>query len=236
MNPLIRLAPLVLLTLLAGVEISAQPAANPATVPLPRNDWMASHERFNTIARKGGVDLLFVGDSITAGWAGNGKALWAERYVPLKPANFGIGGDRTENVLWRLQNGNLDGIQPKVVVVMIGTNNVGRDTAPQIADGITSIVKEINTRLPDSKVLLLGVFPRAEQSDNWARTKLVEVNALISKLDDGKRVFFLDIGGKFIQPDGTITKDIMHDFLHLTPAGYQIWADAMQDKLAELVK
>jgi lysophospholipase L1-like esterase len=236
MKPLIRLVPVVLLGLLGCVASSAQPTPNPATKPVPRNDWMVQHEGFNARAKKGGVDLLFIGDSITNGWGGNGKTVWNERFGPLKPANFGIGGDKTEHVLWRLQNGNLDGIQPKVVVLMIGTNNVGRDTAAQIAEGVTAIVKEINTRLPDTKVLLLAVFPRMESPVHPYRAKLAEINATLAKLDDARQVFFLDIGQRFLQPDGTLSKEIMHDFLHLTPAGYQIWADAIQEKLAELMK
>ncbi|EIP97628.1 lysophospholipase L1-like esterase [Opitutaceae bacterium TAV1] len=181
--------------------------------------------------------MMFLGDSITAGWGGNGKAVWAERYTPLKAANFGIGGDRTEHVLWRLQNGALGGgIRPKVVVLMIGTNNTGRDSAEQIAEGVTAIVAEIGKRAPQAKVLLLDVFPRGEKPDNDRRAKIAAINAIIEKLDDGRRVFFLPIGQKFVQPDGTISKAIMPDFLHLSAPGYRIWADAIDAKLGELLK
>ncbi|TSJ77528.1 GDSL family lipase [Rariglobus hedericola] len=236
MKPLTRLVPCVLLSLLGCVALSAQPAANPATNPVPRNDWMVQHEGFNARAKKGDVDVVFLGDSITAGWGGAGKTIWAERYTPLKAANFGIGGDRTQHVLWRVQNGNFAGITPKAVVLMIGTNNTGSDTAPQIAEGVEAIVKEIQTLTPKTKILLLAVFPRAEKSDNPARVKIGQINEIIAKLDDGQKVFFLDIGPKFLQPDGTLTRDIMPDLLHLSPAGYKIWADAIQDKLTELLK
>jgi lysophospholipase L1-like esterase len=235
MKPLIRLSAVLLLGLFGSAAASAQPA-NPATAAVPRNDWMVQHEGFNARAKKGDVDVVFLGDSITAGWGGNGKAIWAERYAPLKAVNFGIGGDRTQHVLWRVQNGNFDGITPKAVVLMIGTNNTGSDTAPQIAEGVTAIVKEIQARTPATKILLLAVFPRNEKADNPARVKIAEINSIIAKLDDGKTVFFQDIGSKFLQPDGTLTREIMPDLLHLSPAGYQIWADAIQEKLTELLK
>lgn len=236
MKPLVRLLPVLLLGLSVVLRAADPAPVNPAAVPTLRNDWLVRHEGFNAIAKKGGVDLLFVGDSITDGWRNGGKAVWLERYEPLKAANFGIGGDKTEHVLWRLQNGNLDGIQPKVTVLMIGTNNTGRDTVPQIAEGVTAIVNEIRTRCPATKILLLAIFPRSEKADAPVRAKIAEINGLIAKLDDGKSVFFLDIGQKFLEADGTLPKSIMPDALHPNAAGYQIWADAMQDKLAELLK
>lgn len=236
MKPRTRLVSLLFLTLLGGATLCAELAQNSATNPVPRNDWMVQHEGFNARAKKGDVDVVFLGDSITQGWGGAGKEIWTRRYAPLKAANFGIGGDRTQHVLWRVQNGNFDGITPKVVVLMIGTNNLGSNTPPQIAEGVTAIVKEIQTRTPATKILLLGVFPRSEKATDPARAKIGQINADIAKLDDGKQVFFLDIGAKFLQPDGTLTRDIMPDLLHLSPAGYQIWADAIQDKLAELLK
>lgn len=230
MNPINRLLAFSLIAL-AGFS----PAfANPAATPVPRNDWMVHHESFNAVAAKGGVDVVFLGDSITAGWRGAGKTLWAERFAPLKSANFGIGGDCTQHVLWRVMNGNLAGITPKVVVLMIGTNN--GDPAPQIAGGIQAIVKEIQTRSPTTKILLLGVFPRGESASNPFRAKIAAINTILAKLDDGEKVVFLDIGQKFLQPDGTITKEIMPDFLHLSPSGYEIWADAIQEPLAALLK
>ncbi|WP_395730126.1 platelet-activating factor acetylhydrolase IB subunit [Prosthecobacter sp.] len=199
--------------------------------------FIASHQRFVSIAKQGKAQLVFLGDSITAGWAGNGKEVWAKAFTQYTPANFGIGGDRTQHVLWRIQNGELEIIKPKAVVLMIGTNNSGSDSAEGIAKGVTVIVETIRAKQPQAKILLLAVFPRGEKaSPNPGRDKLKQVNAIIAKLDDGKNVFFLDIGGKFMQPDGSLTKEIMPDFLHLSPAGYQIWADAIGPKLAELMK
>lgn len=226
--------------LLSAAPASAQPTQtttwNPAITPTPRNDWIERHNGFVARARDGGVDVLFVGDSITDGWRNRGKEMWMERYAPLHAANFGIGGDRTEHVLWRLQNGELDGIKPKVAVVMIGTNNTHRDSAAQIIEGVTAIVKEIRQRTPDTKILLLAIFPRAEKADHPLRQKINEINPVIARLDDGQHVFFLDINARFLQPDGVLPASIMPDFLHPNEEGYKIWADAMAPKLAELLE
>ena len=200
--------------------------------------FIASHEKFVSIAKEGKAQLVFLGDSITAGWGGkDNQPIWNKAFGAYTPANFGIGGDRTQHVLWRILNGELEVIKPKAVVLMIGTNNSGSDSAEGIAKGVTVIVETIRAKQPQAKILLLAVFPRGEKaSPNPGRDKLKVVNSIIAKLDDGKNVFFLDIGDKFMQPDGSLTKEIMPDFLHLSPAGYQIWADAIGPKLAELMK
>ena len=218
----------------------AAPKMDPKTGQ-PQAGFVASHEKFVATAKEGKAQLLFLGDSITAGWGGNGKEVWAKSFAAWEPANFGIGGDRTQHVLWRIQNGELDGLKPKAAVIMIGTNNTGGDTAEGIASGVTKIVETIRQKLPGTKILLLAVFPRGEkpttpEKANPGRDKIKQVNGIIAKLADNKNVFFLDIGEKFMEPDGTITKEIMPDFLHLTPAGYQIWADAITPKLTELMK
>ncbi len=231
---------LALLGLILTPALRADEKPNSAIVPVPKDT--KRHETFLGIAKKGNVDVLFVGDSITDAWGGEGHnpkaggaAIFEKEFVPLKAANFGIGGDRTQHVLWRLQNGELDGIKPKVLMLMIGTNNSGSNSAEEIADGITAIVKEIKKRSPETKVLLLGVFPRGEKP-NAGREKLAKVNEIIFKLDDGgKTVKFLDIGKKFMEPDGVIKKEIMPDFLHLSPKGYQIWADAVKPAIMDLL-
>lgn len=200
--------------------------------------FAAAHERFVKIAQEGKAQLVFLGDSITAGW-GSKKDIWDKAFGQYTPANFGIGGDRTQHVLWRIQNGELDGIKPKAAVLMIGTNNVGSDTAEGIAKGVTAIVETIRAKQPQAKILLLAVFPRGDKPTGKlgaANEKLKQVNAIIAKLDDGKNIHFLDIGSKFPQPDGALTKEVMPDFLHLSAAGYQIWADAISPKVAELMK
>jgi lysophospholipase L1-like esterase len=227
---------LVLLSPIALGGVFAQAEPNPATTPTPRPDQIYWHKTFTAQAKKGGIDLLFLGDSITQGWGTDGKAVWDKYYAPLKAANFGIGSERVEHLLWRVQNGNLDGIQPKVVVLLIGTNNIKRDTAPQVAEGVKAVIGEIRSRSPQTKILLLALFPRAETPTEWQRVKVAEINTHLAPLHDGRQVFFLDVGRAFLKPDGKLSKGIMHDFLHLTPTGYQIWADAMKDKLATLMK
>jgi lysophospholipase L1-like esterase len=210
------------------------PAPASATVkPAPRQgSWMRMHEKFLAQAKQGNIDMLFLGDSITQGWHDN--AVWQRFYGLRHAANFGIGGDRTEHVLWRLQNGEVDGIRPRVVVLMIGTNNARDNTSAEIAAGIKAIVNELRKRLPDSKILLLGVFPRGEKP-NGLRKKLDDMNEQIRKLHDGKSVFYLSIGKAFLNPDETISRDVMPDYLHLTAKGYRLWADAMEPTLWKLL-
>jgi lysophospholipase L1-like esterase len=210
-----------------GVPACAQ---GPATVvPASREGaWMELHKSFLAQTKKGPIDLLFLGDSITQGW--NENTVWQRFYRPRRAANFGIGGDRTQHVLWRIQNGELDGIEPKVTVLMIGTNNLHDDTPDEIAQGIRTIVAELRSRLPKTKVLLLGVFPRSPKPD-VARDRIKSINEKIAPLDDGSHVRFLDTGKAFLNPDGTISPDVMPDYLHLSTKGYRIWADAMEPTL-----
>jgi beta-glucosidase len=198
--------------------------------------FLARHTQFNERIKKGSVDLLLIGDSITQGWEGAGKDVWAKHYANRNAVNLGIGGDRTQHVLWRLENGNVEGISPKAAVLMIGTNNSnGRDhTAEQIADGIKAIVGKLREKLPKTKVLVLAIFPRGEKP-NPQREKNAKASELASKLADDKNVFYLDIGPKFLKEDGTLSRDVMPDLLHLSPQGYQIWADAIEPKVKELL-
>jgi lysophospholipase L1-like esterase len=202
-----------------------------------RGAFLKAHETFLARGKKGPVGVLFLGDSITAGWHSRGTEVWKERFENDKyqPANFGISGDRTQHVLWRIANGELDAVHPKVLVLMIGTNN-GEKPADDIARGVTAIVTAIREKLPDTKVLLLGIFPRGEKAGDPIRPRLKAVNATIAKLDDGRHIFFLDIGDKFLQPDGSISRSTFVDFTHPSAEGYKIWADAMQPKLDELMK
>lgn len=200
--------------------------------------FAAAHEKFVAQAKEGKAKLVFLGDSITAGWARQ-EAIWNEAFGKYDPVNFGIGGDRTQHVLWRIENGELDGIRPKAVVLMIGTNNSGSDSAEDIARGITAIVDTIKAKQPQAKILLLAVFPRGEKPTGKlgaANEKLKQVNQTIAKLDNGKTVHYLDIGGKFPVADGALSAEAMPDFLHLSESGYRIWADAIGGKLAELMK
>jgi lysophospholipase L1-like esterase len=209
-------------------------AQGPASVvPQAREGaWMEVHKSFLVLAKKGHIDLLFLGDSITQMW--NENSVWKRFYGPRHAANFGIGGDRTQHVLWRIQNGELDGIEPKVTVVMIGTNNLHSETPDEIAQGVSAIVAEVRRRLPKTQVLLLGIFPRAPKP-NAVRERLKSVNEKIAKLDDGTHVRYLDIGKAFLNDDGSISGDVMPDALHLSLKGYRIWADAMEPTLWSLL-
>ncbi len=223
---------------LACIAQAAEARDNSATTPGPRDpNWVKRHEGFVEIAKKGGVDLLFLGDSITDGWRSRGKDVWEKNYASLKAANFGIGGDQTQHVLWRLQNGELDGIKPKLAVLMIGTNNLRGNTDEEIADGVKAIVAELHKRTPETKLLLLGVFPRGEKADDPNRGRIKHINETIAKLDNGgKTVKYLDIGDKFLQPDGTLPKNVMPDGLHPNAKGYEIWVDAIAPTLQEMMK
>jgi beta-glucosidase len=179
------------------------------------------------------VDLVFLGDSITQGWENEGKNPWAAHFARYNAVALGFGGDRTENLLWRLQHGELDGMSPKAVVMMIGTNNTGdrlEDPALTVA-GIKRNLDEIRQRQPQAKVLLLALFPRGEKPDDLMRRHNAQINALLPALADGKQVVLLDIGRALMNPDGTLSKDILPDWLHLSPAGYEIWARSLDTTL-----
>lgn len=239
--------------LLAAAPLLAPAAgANTAIEPVPRDPaWVKRHEGFVATARQGGVDVLFLGDSITDFWRREqtaaqvgGKKIWDANYANLRAANFGISGDRTQHVLWRLENGELDGIKPKVAVLMIGTNNTGferdnttpRNTPAETVEGVAAIVRKLRTSLPETRILLLAIFPRGEKPDHPQRRQVDEINVAIARLADGKNVRYLDIGTKFLAADGTLTKEIMPDALHPGEKGYEIWAAAIKQPLADLLK
>ncbi len=215
----------------AGSAESNGPApvarTNSAAVPELRDDRHDDVQK--KLERFGGkhFDLVFDGDSIMNRWEITGKEVWNQRYQGIA-ADFGIEGDRVENVLGRLQKGQVDGMDPKVVMLMIGTNNSGRNSAAEIAEGIQVLVAEYEKRCPHAHIILMGIFPRGEKPTDGGRRKVAAVNAIIKSLDDEKRVTFIDISEKMIQEDGTISRDMMPDFVHPSAKGYQIWADAMQ--------
>jgi lysophospholipase L1-like esterase len=216
----------------------AQESKDAAVTPNDRKDswWQQRHAKVLERNKEGKVDVLFIGDSITQGWEGGGKEEWQKHFAPLHAVNLGFSGDRTQHVLWRLgEGGEMAGIVPKAAVIMIGTNNSGNNSAEQIADGITAIVKLIRKKHPRTKILLLGVFPRSAKATDPIRAKLKDVNDRIRQLDDGENVKFLDIGEKFLDKEGNLTKEIMPDYLHLSTAGYKIWAEAIAGPVEEMV-
>ncbi|HVW08165.1 MAG TPA: GDSL-type esterase/lipase family protein [Bryobacteraceae bacterium] len=196
------------------------------------------HEGFVETAHKGNIDLLLEGDSITDWWVQGeqNKAMFDKYFGNMRTANFAIAGDTTQGNLWGLHNGEGEGFQPKAVMLMIGTNNSGANTAPEIAEGVGAVVLELRKDFPDAKILLLAIFPRGLPGDP-VREKLAQVNQIISRLDDQRHVFYLDIGPKFLDERGAFLPDSFRtDNLHPQAKGYDIWGAAVKDKLAELMK
>ncbi len=198
--------------------------------------WAKRHDMVNRRLKKGKVDMLFIGDSITHGWENRGRKIWNEYYAKRNAVNMGFGGDRTEHVLWRLDNSNLKKISPKLAVVMIGTNNSDGDayTAEEIADGIIAICERLRCKLPKTRILLLAIFPRNHEP-SAQREKNAKASLLASQIADGKMIHYLDINSGFLSKDGMLSRDIMPDFLHPNKAGYKIWAEAIEPKVAELM-
>ena len=241
---LLLLSPIRLLPQ-AGQRGPAGPAA-PANIAFhnERNDMR--HQGFVDIAKKGNIDLLFVGDSITDWFywpRGNGEAtggkVWEANFAPLKPANFAIAGDTTQGVLWRMQNGELEGFKAKLIVLMLGTNNTASNPVGQIIDGDRLIVEEFKKQQPQAKVLVLGVFPRnnarAPEQTPVMNATIKAINTGLALLADNKQVFYKDIGDKFLV-NGVVPAEIMADGLHPTAKGYQIWADAIIGDVTRLMK
>jgi len=181
--------------------------------------------------------LVFIGDSITQGWEKEGAPVWQTHYAKFDALDLGFGGDRTENVLWRLQNGAVDGLDPKVAVLMIGTNNTGLrgDFPASTVAGIRRNLDELRQRLPRTRILLVAIFPRDATPESALRRTNEAINAQLPALADGNRVVFLDVNRAFLTPDGTLSKTIMPDLLHPNEAGYAIWAKAMQPELDRLM-
>ncbi len=229
--------PLLVLAMLSSATSALR--AEDAATPAPRAidyEWMSvatwrkMHDEDVAIAARGGVDVLFVGDSITEGWEWNEGEHWKKHFVPLGAANFGIGGDTTQNVLWRLDHGSVGVLQPKVVVLLIGTNNLGRESAApaEVARGVEAIVARLCTAFPAAKLIVHGVFPCDASAQAEIRGRVAALNAELRKLDGGDgRVLFRDVGARFLEPDGSISPAVMPDGLHLSPEGYRRWAEEL---------
>jgi len=196
--------------------------------------WMERHESMNTKARQGKIDLIYIGDSIVQRYEGVGKHVWDHYYASRNALNLGISGDRTQHVIWRLDHGNIEGINPKLAIVMIGQNNGGHNTASEIAEGVTEVVKIIRTKLPKTKILLLGIFQRREKPTP-ERAVLAEANNIISKLANYS-ISYMDINSVYVQPDGTIPASLMPDYEHPSELGFKRWAEAIEAKVAELME
>ena len=234
--------PIVALCLFASFATAQEPKKDSpppsATDPAPRGAegwWMKTHEGFLEALKPGTAEVIFIGDSITQGWGGRRQGDLGTLLRPAKAVGLGIGGDRTQHVLWRLDHGELDGITPKAAVVMIGTNNISENTPDEIAAGIKLIVTRLRDRLPEDQSPTPRRLPPGPRPDA-TRDRVRAVNDAIKSLDDGKFVKYLDITPIFVNPDGTISKEIMPDYLHLSPRGYRLWAEAIEPTLWELME
>jgi len=228
------------------VGIAVQGYAQTATAPVEQANTaivpvMHTGQRTEVVLKRakehpGKCDIAFIGDSITQGWEGSGKNVWQKYYGNRNCLNLGVGGDRTQHVLWRFEHGQLDGIKPKVAVLMIGTNNSNRDdnSEADILQGVQLTVKQIRERLPNTKIIVVGIFPRGK-TFSTQRGKILQVNEALEKLADGKMIYYVDFGSQLIESDGSISKDIMPDYLHLSESGYVIWAQAIEPLLKKLL-
>jgi lysophospholipase L1-like esterase len=234
-------------------EVTVRSAAptetrRPSTlVPVTQNrdwriyDWAERHAACVALMRSGHPEIVMLGDSITHFWGGEpvsgrrtGVAEWDRFFAGRRVVNLGYGWDRTENVLWRITHGEFDHVSPRVVVVMIGTNNIDLNTPGEIAGAIREICAELHRRAPATRILLLGIFPRGASPDA-TRAKVASVNQRIAPLDGHDGVTYLDIGGTFLEADGSISRDVMYDYLHPTAAGYVRWTAAMEPTLTRLL-
>ena len=201
--------------------------------------WFALHRSYVDRANAGDVRLLFLGDSLTYGWLVDGLATWKSAFVPLGAQDFGIGGDRTDDVLWRIHHGELDRIAPRLVVLSIGTNDlgIGRSVDETVA-GIVACVRAIRAKLPKTSTLVIGIFPRGTGGPSTPiRRSVSGVNARVAKLDDGRRVRYVDSGVVFLAPNGSLKAALFRpDRRHLSSAGYRAWSESLRPKIAALLR
>lgn len=225
-----------------AVAAASAHAQNSAIVPEPRTPIMWADRWKDKLERvkKGDIDLILVGDSITHAWDNpENHPVWSSYYEPRKALSLGYSGARTENILWMLNNGEVDGISPKVAVVLIGTNNTdyrhypSTSTPEELAEGIAKIVQTLRQKLPTTKILLLRIFPREDMPK--AGDVCSQASAIAARLADNKSIFYLDINKIFLKADGSIDTSLMPDRLHPNPVGNLLWAQAMEPTLAKLM-
>jgi lysophospholipase L1-like esterase len=221
------------------VQVTPPRPVNTAIAPSLSAQFQQKHQDNLKVAAAGDAELLLMGDSITDFWRSEqgrfaGKAVLDKYFGHWKIANFGIAGDTTQGVLYRLKNGEGKGFSPRAVMLMIGTNNTGRNTAGEIAEGIGAVVLQLRRDFPQAKILLLAVFPRGA-ADDPVRETIADINRRIAKLHDGTNVHYLDIGAKFLDAQGNIPNDVMSDALHPSTKGYEIWAEAVREPLTRLM-
>ncbi|MGB0409105.1 MAG: GDSL-type esterase/lipase family protein [Opitutales bacterium] len=236
-------SPAALATAMASSTLLAMASTlPPALVPLPRHTeaawWLPRHEAKLREARSLRPDIVLLGDSITHNWEGPGRAAWEAYWGGHPTLNLGFSGDRTENVLWRLREGAMDGLDPKLTILLIGTNNTGyrMDPAADTAAGIRAILDEVRNRAPNSKLLLLAIFPRGTNAADpvWRRNQAV--NERIAEYADGERIHFLDINDSFTTGDAAMRTDLLPDYVHPNASGYEVWAERMQATVTGLMR
>ncbi|HEY6723604.1 MAG TPA: GDSL-type esterase/lipase family protein, partial [Polyangiaceae bacterium] len=216
---------------------------NVADKPVPRvgtepwqisEEWLGQHERQLQAPRRAEAQVVFLGDSITAGW--RSAPAYRAAFAKYAPLNLGVAGDHTQNVLWRIQQGALDGISPRVVVVMIGVNNLGGGFTPQATvSGVQAVVSAVQERLPRSRILLLGILPARHSPSEGLRSKIAEANRLLAAAGWSGATEFRDVGAAFLDPEGKIQKTVMRDFLHPTGEGYQLLSDSVEPLISRLL-
>lgn len=222
---------------------AAQPALRPDYSREQLDVWLRRHEALVERARQGGIDLAFFGDSLTDGWRKQGRAAWDAHFEPLRAANFGLPGDRTQQVLWRMHHGELDGYSPRAIVLLIGTNNLDpglgepsplpRNSPEEIVDGVRTILRYAKHRLPETRILLHGLLPRGAAGDP-VRKEISAVNAGLRQLDNGT-VHYVDAGAALLQEDGSPHTSFAADRLHITSEGYRRWAQFLTPRLRALM-
>ena len=203
------------------------------------NWWQVRHDEKLIEAKNKNVDVLLLGDSITHGWEKGGREnIWQQYYPGLTHFNLGFSGDRTEHVLWRIQHGSVDHLQAKLTILMIGTNNTGHrmDPAKHTALGVKAIIDALQSKIPNTKILLLGIFPRQESPYNDMRRRNDQINKVISAYADNKNITYLNINQKLLNNENKLDIEIMPDLLHPNNKGYHIWAEAMQALIMKLLK
>ncbi|MGJ8673507.1 GDSL-type esterase/lipase family protein [Rubritalea sp.] len=221
-----------------SLPLSAETSLSTTAESRTQKWWMPRHqEKLEQKKVLGDVQLVFIGDSITHAWENKGKDVWEKEYAPYKALNLGYSADRTENALWRIENGEVDEISPKAIVIMIGTNNAGHRDEPseQTALGIKAILDLLEKKQPEAKILLLGIFPRGATPEDPKRILTDGTNKIIETYADNKRIFYLNINNTFLEENGTLSRNVMKDLLHPNPDQYQVWADAIRPQLGQLL-
>ena len=204
-----------------------------SVIPTERSEdwWLARHQQklaeLQVINKP--INILFIGDSITHAWEVEGEAAWQHYYAHQKSLNLGFAGDRTEHLLWRIQNGEIDGLRPKILVLLIGTNNAGHrhDPPEEIAAGVKVILEELKERLPETKLVLMAIFPRSRNNEKRMRKRVNLTNQLIKQYADTKQILWLDINHHFLTKEGVLLESVMPDLLHPNAAQYWIWAEQL---------